>query len=135
MSAIGLPNFSRIQVLNECTQNLAANAVKVKFRRAKFDSVGALSFEAEDTVYNFGSILADNVYAEGTDQDNGTDKYLAADVLVEVVFPLSSADQVLVFLQISTDGGTTWPADGEGILLVSVPSPGGVATVRRNLEM
>lgn len=123
MSSIGLPHTYRIQLKNECGATLAANAVQVKLRKVKFDSSGALSFAAENTPYDHASTIADNGVASGADQDNSTDKYLGADVYIEIDFPAATnGDPVLIYLQHTTDGGTTDPDDEEGQLIASIAS-------------
>lgn len=121
MSAIGLPAHYRFLVENKTGQTLAANAVKVYAKRDKFDSNGAIVFEASQaTLFDNGSTIANNTFANGSTVDNTTDKYLSGDFLFEVTAPASSNGNVNLYVQRSTDGGTTWGDNAPTATVLSV---------------
>lgn len=109
----------RFQVLNETGQTINVGSggdVVINTKLSKFDSNGALSFDVETEQFNLSSNLTDGSYSSGSAIDNSTDKWLGGDVEITVTTDnASSAGDVSIFLQRSTDGGTTWPSDGEGI--------------------
>lgn len=109
MSAIGLPAHYRFLVENKTGQTLAANAVKVYAKRDKFDSNGAISFEAsEATLFDNGATIANNAFSAGSTVDNTTNKYLSGDFIYVVTAPASASGDVNLYVQRSTDGGTRW---------------------------
>ncbi len=138
MSSIGLPHTYRIQVKNETGATLLANAIQVKFRRVKFDSSAALDLATENVPYDLGSTITDDSVGNGANQDNSgaSDKWLGADVFVEVDMPVSGTDgnPVKIYLQHSTDGGTTYPDNEKGRLLFSIASADGV-TIKDSTEI
>lgn len=109
-----LPKTYRFVAKNETGQNLVAAKVVVKAVRKKFDSTGALTFDGETTEYSNSGTIANNSFGIGANRDNSTDKWLAADCVATVDAPASSVGNVILFLQHSTDGGTTWPDDSLG---------------------
>ncbi|MCP5197645.1 MAG: hypothetical protein H6974_12815 [Gammaproteobacteria bacterium] len=108
MSSIGLPPNYRFLVYNGTGQTIAANAIKVYAIRAKFDTNGALSFESsEATLYDNGSTISTGTYSAGSGVSNATDKYLSGDFMFEVTAPASANGDVKLYVQRSTDDGTT----------------------------
>ena len=84
----------------------------VQARQWKFDSSGALTFSAESEVANL--TIAASGYDEGSGVDNSTNLYIGADFEVVITPSASATGSVAVYIQRSTDGGTTWPSDGVG---------------------
>lgn len=125
MTVIGLPKDYRIQVQNQSGQTILANNIKVKFKRKKYNTSGVLVYDSVETIYDFGSGLADNIYAEGTEIDNAVTakEWLGGDLDFEIVFPIGTDGNPVVFwLQHSVDNGTSWGDDGTGDELMSIPS-------------
>ncbi len=110
MSALG--PYWRLVVDNRSGVALAAGGVVVKYRRAKFDSSGVYTPEASEQTVTIGTSLANGSTATGTAVDNNSTGlyYLMADFRIEYAgLASSSTGTVSVYLQTSTDGGTTWP--------------------------
>ncbi len=105
----------RFQVYNDCGQTLASGAVKVTLERYKMVD-GVLTYDSEDETYTSGSTIADGVYDESTAEDNSgaANLFLGLNGHFEVLSPASADGPVVLFYQLSTDGGTTWPTDGDG---------------------
>lgn len=125
MPPIGLPKDYRIQAQNQSGATILANNIKVKFKRKKYNTNGVLIYDSEETIYDFGSSLADNIYAEGTEIDNAVaaEEWLGGDLDFEVVFPSGTdGNPVIFWLQHSTDNGLTWGDDGTGDELMSIAS-------------
>lgn len=134
MSAIGLPNFWRIKVRNEAGVTIdVTDAITVDARYVKIGSDGELSFDTVTReIYGLGTDdVNNNAYHTGANIDNDTNKWMGADLLFTVIFPSGTSGQVVFWMEISTDDGTTWPGDGQGILLKSVPNTPST-TIRRN---
>lgn len=110
MSAIGLPATYRFLVENKTGATLAPNSVKVLAKRDKFDSSGVPVYEASQaTLLDNGSTIANNTFLAGATVDNTTDKYLSGDFLFVVdTTGLTPSGDVVLYVQRSTDGGTTW---------------------------
>ncbi len=112
---VGLPHTYRFKVLNSTGQTIATDSIFVRARRVKFDSAGALSYEgSEATVFSYASTLATATYQAGTTQDNTTNKWLGGDFEFTVTAPASSAGDVVLYFERSTDGGTDFDDDGLG---------------------
>ena len=80
----------------------------VQARRFKFATDGSLSFEATETeVFNDASILT-TATDVGSAIDNSTDKYMGGDFELVVTPSASASGTVALYIQHSTDGGTTW---------------------------
>lgn len=87
--------------------------VTVKHRRWKFDTDGSITDAAESTPISAVSV-GTLTYSNSATIDNSTDKYLGAAILASFAPGASATGLVLLLLQHSTDGGTSWPSDGEG---------------------
>jgi hypothetical protein len=112
---IGLPHYYRFKVYNDLGQTISTGNVTVKARRVNFDTDGGLVFEgSEATVLSNGSGLADNTYLAGTTQNNSSLKWVGGTFVFSVVAPASSDGDVFLYLERSTDAGTTWDTDGLG---------------------
>ena len=87
--------------------------VTVKHRRWKFDADGSIINAAEATPISAASV-GTLAYSNSATIDNSTDKHLGADILATFAPGASATGTVSLFIQRSTDGGTTWPSDGLG---------------------
>lgn len=105
----------RLRVSN--TQNQAIT-VTVKARYFKFASDGSLSWTAEQTLINAASVAATTgtTVSATIDNSNSTDKYLGAELTVEMTAALATngTGSVAVTIERSTDSGTTWPTQDLG---------------------
>ena len=111
-----LPKNYRFKVLNALGQTISAGNITVKCIRFNIDSTGAVVYEgSEATVLSNAGTLATATYLAGTAQDNSTTKWLGGDFTFKVVAPASSSGPVTLFLERSSDGGTTFDDDGLGI--------------------
>lgn len=85
----------------------------VKARFFKFDSSGAIQWDAsEQTLFASASIGA-GAWADGAAFDNSSTKWTGADLRIECATSL--AQLVTVQRKVSTDAGSTYPSDGYGI--------------------
>lgn len=100
----------RYQVYNGTSVSVT---VTVKDRKWKFGPDGALVNAAETTQFAAVSVTSTD-FGNGSTVDNSADKYLGADLLATFAPAASATGSVLLFLQRSTDGGTTWPTNGLG---------------------
>jgi hypothetical protein len=109
-----LPANYRITVKNE-TGN-TSGAVSVKIKRRKITSAAAVTYDTEATVFSAASITAGaHDQANATAQSN-TGDWMAFDWVASVANGTSLGDYS-IWLEVSTDGGTTWPTAGESELL------------------
>lgn len=69
---------------------------------------------SEASIDTSGSTVTNGSYFSGTTQDNSTSAYLGGTFKFSVTAPTSASGTVTVYLQQSTDGGTTWPDNGGG---------------------
>lgn len=106
-----LGHYWRIHVYNGATQLIN---VTVQSRRWKFVN-GVLTYSTEAQVFSANVISLG--YGSGASQNNSSDLYLGSDFEVEITPGGTMSGSVLVLLQLSTDGGTTWPSTGEGEVL------------------
>lgn len=117
----------RFSVNNQCGVNVT---VTIQCRKWKFDSSGALVYSSEAEEFNESAIASSSTaWTEDTAVDNSTNLYIGADLEI-VVTPASSVTNstttnVVVQIQRSTDGGTTWPDDSRGEFVASVNMPTG----------
>lgn len=113
MSALGLTY--RVVIQNTTGQTISANNVTVKQRAWKFGTDGSITFEGSaQTIYSNGSTQATATYVNGTTQDNSTNKWIGATLEFTVTAPASSNGDVVLWLDRSVDGGTTWSDNGLG---------------------
>lgn len=87
--------------------------VAIDERRWKFASDGSVTNAAESTAYASAS-LGTLAYGNGSTVDNSTDKYIGAHLECNFAPASSATGTVSVWVQRSTDGGTTWPGNGLG---------------------
>jgi hypothetical protein len=108
----------RFTVLNGTGQTLAAGAVKVKARRWKFTSAGALSYEGSETsIYSNAGTITNGSYDSSSSVDNSSNLFVGGDFYFEVTAPASSSGEVTLYYERSTDGGTTWATSGLGTIV------------------
>jgi hypothetical protein len=106
----------------------------VKDRRFKFASDGSLTFASETTPINAVSV-ATGAFSNSTSIDNSTDKNIGTNITVTFAPASSATGTCSLFLQRSTDGGTTWPSDGQGIFLAGVTFAASATSVARNSQV
>ena len=91
--------------------------VTVKDRRWKWSTTdGSRVDAAESTPINAVSVGA-GAYSNSSTVDNSSDKHLGAHITATFAPGSSATGMVAVYLQRSTDGGTTWPSDGLGVFV------------------
>lgn len=117
-----LPRNYRLTAYNNSG---AAVDVTVTARRWKFDSNGAVSFEgSEATLLSATSVSDGTLATPGSGEDNTTDAYIGMDGVMSLANGTGTGI-VTLFLEPSTDGGTSWPSSQDGIPLASgVPNDG-----------
>lgn len=91
----------------------------VKEEAFKYGSDGSLSITAEATRINAVSV-ATLTYSNASLIDNSTAKNLGAWLTFTAAPASSATGTVSLFLQRSTDGGTTWPSDGLGQFVAGI---------------
>ena len=114
MSALG--EHYRWQVYNGTGVSVTCT---VKDEPFKYASDGALSFTAEATQINAVSV-GTLAYSHSATINNGTAKNLGAHVTFTAAPGASATGTVSLFLQRSTDGGTTWPSNGLGTQVAGI---------------
>ena len=113
MSALG--GYWRFQVKNGTGGTGSSTASTIKMQRWKPDSAGAADYETEQTAFSQGSIGSGS-YSNGTAYDNDASNgygYHGLSASIKIVNG-SSAGNWYVYLQLSTDGGTSWGDNGTG---------------------
>lgn len=90
--------------------------VTLKDKRWKYGTDGSLTFSSEATPISAVGVTT-LAYSNSSTVDNTTDKNIGAHITALFDVPSSATGSVLVYVQRSTDGGTTWPSDGQGLLL------------------
>ena len=100
----------------------------------KFDSSGALSFSSESTPIS-ASAITTLTYGNSSGVNNASDKYLGAQITALFDVGSAATGSVIVYLQQSTDDGTTWPSDGQGLVVGSYYFNASSVDVTRNFEV
>ena len=119
MSAAGLPRTYKFVLYNDTGVTIATGDVDISIRQAKYDSDGALSYAASAATRTNAGTIATNAYsAIGSNFDNSSDLYLGFDGTLSAV--TTGSGDVSLWLAGSPDGGTTFPDNGEGILLAVI---------------
>lgn len=126
-----LGNYYRWQVYNG-TAGTVTTTLDVKLW--KFDSSGALSFSSESTPISASGINT-LTYGNSSGVDNSSDKYIGAQITALFDVAASATGQMIVYLQQSTDGGMTWPSDGQGLVVGSYYFNASSADVTKNFEV
>lgn len=109
-----LPRNYRLSAYNDSG---ASVDVTITVRRWKFDSNGAVVYEASEATVLSATGVADATLAAGNAQDNTTDGWIGLSGVLSLANGTGS-QVVTVFLEPSTDGGTTWPGAQDGIPLI-----------------
>lgn len=106
----------RLRASNTQNQNITVTA---KARYFKFDSSGAISWSAEQTLISAASVTNTTGTTASSNIDNSSDKYVGMELTVS--FTAASATNgtgaMTLTLERSTDGGTTWPTQDRGHLV------------------
>lgn len=116
----------RITAYNSTTQTLAAHGLVMTGRRWKYNS-GDLAYESsEAALIDNSSGLTNASYLSTSTIDNSSTLYFGGDFKVTVIAPASSVGSVVIYYEVSTDGGSTWPTAGRGYIAktIAVPSAG-----------
>lgn len=129
MSALG--HYFRYQVYNGTGGTVT---VTIDERRWKYASDGSLTWSAEQTPIN-ASAISTVSYGNSSGIDNSSDDYLGAELTVLMDVAASLTGAVTVFLQHSTDSGTTWPSDGQGIVIGSYYYNASSTDITRNYRI
>lgn len=114
MSQIGLPETFRFACFNSVGSAIPSNfSPTVSGRRVRFDSTGALSFEAASfTFLSFGATtsIGNNSYVTGSTFSNTASGWLGGDFLFSCFASGNASGNLTLYMEISPDGGTTWPS-------------------------
>lgn len=85
-------------------------------RRVRFDSTGTLSYEAASFVFFSITSLSGNVnigansYRTGSTMSNTASGWLGGEFSISSFGPSAASGNIVVYLETSVDGGTTWPS-------------------------
>jgi hypothetical protein len=113
-----LPSNYRLTAKNET--GAISGAVSVKIKRRKLSSAAAVTYDTETTAFSAASIAsATHDQSSATAQSNTTGDWMGFDWFISVANG-TSAGNYSVWLEVSTDGGTTWPTAGESELLDTI---------------
>lgn len=106
----------RLRASNTQNQNIT---VTVKARYFKFASDGSITWSAEQTLISAVSVSATTGTTASSTVDNSSDKYLGAELTVELTAASATNGSGAVTLTIerSTDAGTTWPTQDLGVFV------------------
>lgn len=108
-----LGTYFRYQVYNGTGVTVTVTIDEIRW---KYASDGSLTFSAEQTPIS-ASAITTLAYGNSSGVSNSSDKYVGAHLTALFDVSSSATGHVLVYLQRSTDAGTTWPSDGQGVLL------------------
>lgn len=121
----------RYQVLNGTGVSVTVTA---KERAWKWASDGARTDASESTRIN-AAIVGAGAYSNSSTVDNSSEKNLGADLLLTMAPGSSATGTVSLWLQQSTGGGTTWPSDGQGLLLATHTFNASSTSVSKNVSV
>jgi hypothetical protein len=110
----------RFHVANAVGQTIAAAAITLTARRWYYSSTGVQTWEASQASLYSNASVANGGFDSSSGIDNSAvtpAPFLGAEFIYSVTVPASSSGTVSLYLQRSTDGGTTWPDNGTGTLL------------------
>ncbi len=123
--AIQISKTWRIVMYNRSGGAIPANKVTVTLTPYTIVA-GAQSFGSNVTVVAasdgsaFASTIADKSYTVSATVDNSSNGFLGGSMLIQVDLALATpavGGWLIFYLQNSTDAGTTWPANGEGLII------------------
>ena len=120
----------RLQAFNNTG---AAVTITIKSKSVKFAGDGSLTFSTETTDLSATSVSS-AAYQNGGAVDNSANKYLALQMSWTAAPGASVTGTVSLFIQRSTDGGTTWPTNGAGRLLSAINFVGSSTSVTKDAE-
>lgn len=106
----------------------------VKQKQFKFDTDGSLLTSTEGTPISAVSV-GTLAYSNSSLIDNSSNKYLGANITWTAAPGASATGNVSLFLQRSTDGGTTWPSDGRGEFVSGIGFSASSTSVSKNAKV
>ena len=120
MSMLGLPETYRFGLFNNTGATISNGPAgqpgpTVSGRRVRFDSTGTLSYEAASfTFYSVTSLSGGNIgansYRTGSTWSNTASGWLGGEFSISSFGPAAASGNLVVYLETSVDGGTTWPS-------------------------
>lgn len=111
----------RFRVGNTTDETLAIGAVTIKGIRHNFNSQATISYESsEAALYSNTGTIADAAFEAGGTIDNSSDLYLGGHFELTATAPGTPDGNVTVYLERSTDGGTTWDTAGLGDIVAAI---------------
>lgn len=120
MSMVGLPETYRFAIYNSTGATISNGPAgepgpTVSGRRVRFDNTGMLSYEATSTVFFSitslsGGNIGANSYRTGSTFSNTASGWLGGEFSISSFAPSAASGNVVVYLETSVDGGTTWPS-------------------------
>jgi hypothetical protein len=121
----------RIQIKN--STGATSGAVSVKGKRWVPGSSGEINFEDSEQTFASDTTIASGAYLSGSSisNDGVGEGYHGVQLSISITNG-SSAGNYELYLQHSSDGGTTWPDAGEGEL-IGVVNVGASATKKTSL--
>lgn len=108
--------------------------VTAKYNAIKYASDGSETQGAEVTGISGASVGAGG-YSNQSTQDNTTAKNTGLRITFTVAPGAAVTGVVGLYLQRSTDGGTTWPSDGRGAYLGGIAFSSSSTSVSSNLSI
>lgn len=105
--------------------------ITVKHKVFKFDTDGSLLTSTEATPISAVSVST-LAYGNSSTVDNSSLKYLGANITWTAAPGSSATGTVSLFLQRSSDGGTTWPSDGQGQFISGIGFVASSTSVSKN---
>lgn len=123
-----LAQHYRLQVYNGTGVSVTCTVTSDQW---KFDSNGAMTFAAETTPISSASVSA-GAYSNSSTIDNSSNLYLGANFTVNFAPSASATGTVALYVQESTDGGTTWPDNGQGLFVCGVAFSASSTAVKKN---
>lgn len=121
---MALPQFFKLHFENnlgldmDLSSNSANEIFQVNYKKHKFAATGALVYDGETVLTFTASDVADGVSAELTADDNSADLHLG--LHGEMNFETddaAAAGTVDLYIEWSTDGGTTYPSDAADFIV------------------
>lgn len=109
--------------------------VTVKDRPFKFASDGSLDYAAAEATRINGVSVGAGAYSNSSTIDNSTDEHVGTDLTVTFAPASSATGLVSLYLQRSTDGGTTWPSNGQGRVICAHYFSASATSVTKNAEV
>ena len=126
-----LGEYYRYQVYNGTGVSVTCT---VKEQAFKFASDGSLTTASEAARISAVSVSTVS-YSNSSTVNNSSDKNLGSNITVTFAPGSSATGTVSLYLQRSTDGGSTWPSDGKGVFLGSVYFSASSTSVNANMQV